>query len=272
MIPRPDGAMTPRPDGAMGTSAGTIAITMAGAGQRFVDAGYDRPKYEIVAGGRPLFDWSMLALRAFFDAGWSAAFATRRELDSTAFIDARCTALGIARGAVVEIDGVTDGQATTASILARTAPPDRPFLVFNIDTFVAPGAMRPDRIAPGSVGWVPCFPGPGDGWSFARTDGADRVVELREKVRISPHATVGLYWFDSAARFLTTYDRFFAAGGGLERGERYIAPMYNALIAQGALVTMATLALDDVGMLGTPEQVDRFRSDPPAGARAYCVG
>ncbi|WP_200885069.1 glycosyltransferase family 2 protein [Croceibacterium mercuriale] len=247
---------------------GTIAVTMAGLGSRFSKAGYTRPKYEIEVLGRPLFDWSMLALEAFREAGWRFTFATRREEDARPFLTARCQALGITMGEIIELDGVTDGQATTALLLAERSAADAPFAVFNIDTFVAPRAMAPAQIPAGSAGWVPCFPGPGDGWSFCRTDADGRVVELREKVRISPHATVGLYWFASAGEYIALYRRFFSDGRGAEKGERYIAPMYNQLIAEGALVTMGTLALEDVGMLGTPDQVEGFCDAPPPAAAA----
>jgi hypothetical protein len=249
------------------TTPGTLAITMAGLGSRFTDAGYRVPKYEIVVGGRPLFDWSMLGLCAFRDAGWTFNFAVRREQAALGFLKSRCQMLGITLGSVVELDGMTDGQATTARHLAEDSAGSAPFAVFNIDTFVAPGAMAPGMVPAGAQGWVPCFPGPGDGWSFARVDDAGRIVELREKVRISPHATVGLYWFGSAAAYLDLYRDFFAAGAGVERGERYIAPMYNRLIGQGATVALSVLPLDAVGMLGTPEQVRSFERDPPAGAR-----
>jgi hypothetical protein len=248
------------------TVPGTVAITMAGLGSRFTKAGYDRPKYEIEVLGRPLFDWSMLALDAFRQGGWRFAFATRAEENAGPFLRQRCAALGITMGDVVELDGVTDGQATTALLLARRGAPDAPFAVFNIDTFVAPGAMAPEQVPPGSAGWVPCFPGPGDGWSFCRTDADGRVLELREKIRISPHATVGLYWFASAAEYIALYDRYFADGRGTEKGERYIAPMYNQLIAEGLLVTTGSLSLDQVGMLGTPEQVAGFAAAPPPAA------
>lgn len=242
---------------------GTVAVTMAGLGSRFIKAGYTRPKYEIEVLGRPLFDWSMLSLDAFREAGWRFNFASRAEEKARPFLEARCAALGIAMGEVVELDAVTDGQATTAMILARHSAEDAPLAVFNIDTFVAPRAMRPDVIPPDAAGWVPCFPGPGDGWSFCRCDETGRVLELREKVRISPYATVGLYWFSSAKDYQRLYDRFFADGQGSEKGERYIAPMYNQLIADGGLVAMASLGIDDVGMLGTPEQVEGFRANPP---------
>ena len=249
------------------TGVGVVGVTMAGFGSRFAAAGYTEPKYRIAALGRPLFDWSMLGLSAFRDAGWRFSFAVRRADAAAGFIRARCAGLGIAVGAVVELDAATDGQATTALMLAERSPA-LPFAVFNIDTFVRPGAMDPLAVPAGCEGWIPCFPGPGDGWSFARTDGSDRVLELREKVRIGPHATVGLYWFGSGALFADSYRTYFGAGGREEKGERYVAPLYNQLIAEGRAVRIASLGLDEVGMLGTPAQVAAFVADPPASALA----
>jgi hypothetical protein len=42
--------------------------------------------------------------------------------------------------------------------------------------------------------------------------------------------------------------------------------MYNQLIDDGALVTMTEVDLEDVGMLGTPEQVADFLKTPPLSA------
>jgi hypothetical protein len=246
----------------MSVVRGTVAITMAGMGSRFIKAGFLQPKYEIVALGRPLFDWSMSALSAFQKERWSFMFATRRETQAIPFITERSGALSIVMGDIVELDAVTDGQATTALLLAERADPEAPFLVFNIDTYVRPNAMRPDQVPLGADGWVPCFPGPGDAWSFARIDETGRALELREKKRISPHATVGAYWFSSAALYIDLYRDFFG-GGGEEMGERYIAPMYNRLIETGRLVHVSLLEMDDVGMLGTPEQVEAFIGNPP---------
>ncbi|MEO0678803.1 MAG: glycosyltransferase family 2 protein [Pseudomonadota bacterium] len=251
--------------------SGTLAITMAGLGSRFAKAGYDRPKYEVDALGRPLFDWSMLSLEAFRAAGWRFAFAVRGELGATDYIPTRLGALGIAEAEVATIEEMTDGQATTALLLARSAPQDAPFAIYNIDTFVAPRAMAPPS-PQDCAGWIPCFPAPGDGWSFARLDARGDVVELREKRRISDHATVGLYWFDSARRYVEAYHAYYGVAGREEKGERYVAPLYNQLIADGATVRISQVRLDDVGMLGTPDQVDAFIADPPEAARRLALG
>lgn len=249
---------------------GTMAITMAGRGSRFAKAGFDVPKYEIEALGRPLFDWSMLSLEAFREAGWHFRFAVREGLGAEAFIARRAEVLGLGDFAVVSLDTVTDGQATTAMALAEDAPGDAPFAVYNIDTFVAPGAMVPPASGD-CAGWIPCFPAPGEGWSFARTDAIGNVTELREKQRISDHATVGLYWFDCAARYVDAYRSYYGVRGREEKGERYVAPLYNHLIAEGARVRILELALEDTGMLGTPEQVAAFAETPPAAALSHAL-
>lgn len=253
------------------SSAGTMAITMAGFGRRFAKAGYTCPKYELMALDRPLFDWSMAGLRAFLDAGWSLHLAARSGEGAKEFISSRTNALGLRVDDILELDHPTDGQATTAFKLAKRAPPDLPFAVFNIDTFVAPGAMIPDQIPKDAAGWVPCFEAPGDGWSFASVENGDRIVELREKQRISPFATIGFYWFRSAALYCEIYERFFVDTCGMEKGERYIAPMYNDLIAVGDPVYMARIPFERIGALGTPEQVAAFQEAPPPAARALAA-
>jgi len=246
---------------------GIIGVTMAGFGSRFAAAGYTQPKYRIEALDIPLFDWSMMALRGFKDAGWRFSFAVRAADGSAGFIRQRCSHLGIQVEHILELDAPTDGQATTALLLAQAGAPDLPFAIFNIDTFVRPDAMLPSLVPDGCDGWVPCFPGPGDGWSFARLDEAGRVVELREKVRISPYATVGLYWFRSALLYAEVYTAYYGVGGREEKGERYVAPLYNQVIAQGGDVRIAQLDLGDVGMLGTPAQVEQFMHSPPPAAQ-----
>lgn len=244
----------------------TVAITMAGRGQRFRDAGYEVPKYEIEVHGRTLFRWALDSLTSWIDDGARFVFLARAEDSAGDFISRECGAAGIASHEVIELPGTTDGQATTA-LLARDAVHDvaAPFLVYNIDTHVRPGAMRADRAR--GAGWIPVFPGEGDAWSFAAADSHGRVTEMREKVRISPHATVGAYWFGSFELYADLYERHWSDPSA-ERaaGERYIAPMYTTLVESGADVWIEQLDLDDVVPLGTPAEVDSFAAAAAPGA------
>ncbi|ASG24261.1 glycosyltransferase family 2 protein [Nitrospirillum viridazoti] len=249
----------------MSTAApATVIITMAGMGQRFRDAGYTVPKYRIEAHGRTLFAWSMLSLRSFIEAGSPFIFVALRQDGAEDFIREQAAALGIRDVSLVELDALTDGQATSA-LAARdaVAHPDRPMLVYNIDTHVDPAHLPADAVR--GDGWVPCFPGPGAAWSFARADEDGRIVELREKERISDDATVGLYWFSSFTLYARSYAEFFANPANMAKGEKYIAPLYNHLIRAGLPVYLHRMPFAAVVPLGTPAEVARFlAATPPA--------
>lgn len=94
--------------------ATNIVITMAGRGSRFYEAGYTVPKYEIIAHGKSLFDWSLLSLRNFITPDSRIFFVTLNSNSSADYIRSRCTVLGIQDYQVLELSAVTDGQATTA--------------------------------------------------------------------------------------------------------------------------------------------------------------
>ncbi|MEE3624272.1 glycosyltransferase family 2 protein [Nitrospirillum sp. BR 11752] len=242
----------------------TVIITMAGMGQRFRDAGYTVPKYRIEAHGRTLFAWSMLSLRSFIEAGSPFIFVALRQDRAEDFIREQAAVLGIQDVALVELDALTDGQATSAlSARDAVAHPDRPMLVYNIDTHVDPAHLPADAVR--GDGWVPCFPGPGAAWSFARADGTGRIQELREKERISDDATVGLYWFSSFTLYARSYAEFFANPANMAKGEKYIAPLYNHLIRAGQPVYLHRMPVEAVVPLGTPAEVARFQeATPPA--------
>jgi dTDP-glucose pyrophosphorylase len=232
-------------------------VTMAGLGQRFRDAGYQCPKYQITVRGRPLFAWSMESLRQFIEASAHFVFVTLARDGAGAFIEEHAALLGIRRYDTVELESLTDGQATSA-LVALDAVPDHagPVFVYNIDTHVNP-AFLPASAVRGD-GWIPCFPGEGSGWSFARADESGRVSEVREKQRISAHATLGLYWFSSSSLYRLAYERLYRDDRPAEAGERYIAPMYNELIALGHPVYIHEVRASAVVPLGTPREVDSF--------------
>jgi hypothetical protein len=136
--------------------------------------------------------------------------------------------------------------------------------VYNIDTYIRPDALTPDAIASGSDGWIPCFRVPGEHWSFVGTGLDGWACEVAEKKRISENASVGLYWFRDAGEYVHAYDKFFAQGNGLVKGERYIAPLYAQLIAEGKKISIADLPVADVHVLGTPAELQVFLDKDPA--------
>jgi NDP-sugar pyrophosphorylase family protein len=243
-----------------------VVITMAGAGKRFRDAGYTCPKYCIEVHGKTLFSWAMLSLASFIKEGAVFTFICRSEDSAESFIETESRNLGIHQYSVLQLKNQTDGQATTA-LLAEPALENHalPFLIYNIDTFVHPDAIDAAQVR--GDGWIPCFPGKGDGWSFAKTDSSGKVLELREKLRISPHATIGLYWFSSFHLYKSAYQAYYSDASRMEKGEKYVAPLYNQIIGSSHDVFIHEVPLDMVIPLGTPQEVDYFRQrgEIPAG-------
>ena len=239
----------------------SVIVTMAGLGSRFRAAGYTVPKYRVEVHGRTLFAWSMESLRRFWDRGASAVFVALADDSAGPFIAGQAAELGIGDHRLIELAELTDGQATSALLGLDGVDDAAPLVVYNIDTFVEPQTLDPGDLR--DDGWIPCFPGAGDAWSFVRAEDDGRVLEVREKVRISPHATVGLYAFGSAGLYRATYEEFYADPANVERGERYIAPMYTHMVRAGRRLWMSGVPANAVHPLGTPGEVESFASAPP---------
>lgn len=233
----------------------TAIITMAGFGTRFRKAGYNIPKYMIEARDRTLFDWSMESLDGLRDCIGKYMFVVRSEDHSADFIREHCDIDGLSPIEIVELDSPTDGQATTCLMAISKCSADSPILVYNIDTYVEAGQMKCSSFR--GDGCIPCFKASGDHWSFARTDKSGRVLEVKEKVRISDNCSIGAYYFSSAKLYKTAFAAYYTSSQSVE-GERYIAPMYQWMIDAGYDVEVTQLDSDSVHVLGTPEELNQF--------------
>ena len=234
----------------------TVIITMAGLGSRFRKAGYKVPKYMIEAKGKTLFAWSMDSLLDYNPHVLKYVFVVRREDNSSEFIREKCKLYSLENVEIVEIDYLTDGQATTCMLAMPYCEKDAPMLVYNIDTYVEPYEMKYADIS--GEGHIPCFHADGDHWSFVRLDDEGKVVEVREKKRISDNCTLGAYYFSSAELFQRLYEEYYMDGTRLERNEKYIAPLYNYMIEKGMEVTISIVPAEKVHVLGTPEELRQF--------------
>ena len=236
-----------------------IIITMAGLGSRFQKAGYKKPKFMIEVKGKTLFEWSMLSLTAFNDLqNVKYIFITRKETNSSDFIRKQMQKFGIRNIDIIEIDKVTDGQATTAMLAKPYWNADEEMIIYNIDTYVEPGTIKYSDIS--GDGFIPCFNAPGDHWSFVKLDQNGNAIEVREKQRISDNCTIGLYYFKSCYLYEKLYNDYYSNNTNLEKGEKYIAPLYNYMIKKGLPVRISVLPAETVHVLGTPEEVEIFKN------------
>jgi len=234
----------------------TVVITMAGLGSRFRKAGYQVPKYQIMAHDKTLFEWSMESLKGYENPKNEYFFVVRKEDEAKSFIEETCKKMGILNVHIIEIDYLTDGQATTAMLAAKDWDKESALMIYNIDTYVEAYEMKEDQIQ--GDGFIPCFHAPGDHWSFVSLDESGKAVEVREKVRISDNCTLGAYYFKSCELYETMYQEYYSSEEKLEKGEKYVAPLYNYMISKGMDVRISIVDFDKVHVLGTPEELNVF--------------
>ena len=234
-----------------------IVITMAGFGTRFKQAGYTMPKYQIEAHGKTLFEWSMLSLDGYRQDGNRYIFIVRREDNAVEFISQQCNKLEFPDFFILELNNPTDGQATTTMLAKSYWVQDAPLMIYNIDTFVEPGEMTLADIR--GDGFIPCFHADGDHWSFVELGAGGKAVQVSEKRRISDNCTLGAYYFKSCTLYDELYTEYYKDKLNIEKGEKYVAPLYNALIKRGGNIYISIIDSAKVHVLGTPEELNRFK-------------
>ena len=237
----------------------TIIITMAGVGSRFKRAGYNVPKYMIEVKGKTLFEWSMDSLLGYNENTEKYIFIVRKEDNSKKFIEDQCRKYKINDFQIIEIDKLTDGQATTAMLAIPYCDKEKSIMIYNIDTYVEPYEMKYEDIS--GDGYIPCFHAPGDHWSFAKLDEKGNVTEVREKERISDNCTLGAYYFSSAQLYEKIYNEYYFNDSNLEKNEKYIAPLYNYMIQKNMKIRISIIDANKVHVLGTPEEVKKFENE-----------
>lgn len=231
-------------------------ITMAGLGSRFKKAGYSCPKYMIEAKGKTLFEWSMDSMMDYNEFVSKYIFVVRREDNAKQFILEKCLQYNIKKIEVIEIDYLTDGQATTCYLALPYCNDEESIMIYNIDTYIEPYQLKYKDIK--GDGYIPCFNEQGDHWSFVRTNENGNVIEIREKKRISNNCTLGAYYFSSAKLYKKLYDEYYKDGNNMEKNEKYIAPLYNYMVQLGMNVTMSIVDRKKVHVLGTPDELNAF--------------
>jgi dTDP-glucose pyrophosphorylase len=235
----------------------TIVIPMAGRGQRFIDQGHSIPKFCLEAHGKTLLEWSVDSLP--LDLAHRVVFVALREHDEQFGVRAmvrRCYGHRVSLSFVL-LDAVTRGQAETVMRAEPFIAASEPLLIFNIDTMFRSPTLRRNLAREDVDGVLGCFRSRGARFSFAVTDEQGWVTRVTEKEPISEYALTGLYHFRKGGDFLDSA-RAAILSRQLSKGEFYIAPLYNTLIARGARLVLDAAPVHHV--LGTPEEYRTFRA------------
>lgn len=232
-----------------------FVIPMAGRGKRFSDVGYSKPKPLIEVRGKTLLQWSVdslpmaLCTRLIF----VILMEHEREYNISEYI--RQWYKDACDIHFVFVSEVTRGQAETVLKAAHVIIPDKPLLIYNIDTYFRSETLENLLCRDDIDGVLGAFIDDSTRFSYARIGDDGFVSEVAEKMPISKNALTGLYHFSRGYDFLKVADEVIKKNDKT-KGEFYVAPMYNKLIAEGKKFILDFCSQHAI--LGTPHELKLF--------------
>lgn len=232
-----------------------IVIPMAGAGSRFADAGYTKPKPFIDVYGTTMIERVLdnlkldnaryiLIARDEHLASEKASFEHLQEKYN-------CE--------ILTVDKLTEGAACTILLSSWLINNDEPLLLANSDQIVEMdvGDFINDSIERKLDGSILTFHANHPKWSYAKISSNGHLVELREKEVISEHATVGLYYYQRGRDFVNSAIQMIANNDRVNN-EFYTAPAYNYAVEKGLTIGIYGIEESQMYGLGTPEDLEVY--------------
>ncbi len=231
-----------------------VIVPMAGRGARFASQGLNIPKPLIPIHKRPMMAWALDSLRELHFS--KLIFVVLQEHETTFGMTSLLRNLAGTETQIVIIPTVTEGQLCTVLAAKEMIDTDEDILIASADTFIRSDLQKDIANRESSCrGLISVANLPGDRWSFARTNENGYVVEVAEKVRISDHASTGLYYFASGREFVSVAEEMIA-NHEKTRGEYYVIPVYQKYIQRGWQVKLSFA--DEMWDMGTPEALAVF--------------
>jgi dTDP-glucose pyrophosphorylase len=235
-----------------------IVIPMAGAGIRFIKAGFKNPKPFInvlnkfmifhvidninIPGAKYIFLCQKDHLKNF----------------GSDFVDQIRKRTFIKDFEIIGIEGLTDGAACTVLKAKEFIDNRDELLIVNSDQLVGSSDIinsvlmfEKNKLD----GGILCFFNKSIKWSYVNINDDRLITRVAEKQVISEHATVGIYYFKHGADFVSCAENMVSKNDRIN-GEFYVAPVYNYMILENK--KLGPYFINEMQGLGTPEDLEVF--------------
>lgn len=235
-----------------------IVIPMAGFGSRFSNAGYVDPKPLISVHGIPMIQLVINNLRPNCDHRF--IFICQESHVTNYSLDEKLK-LWSPDCAIIKINGVTDGAACTVLKSKHLINNSDPVMIANSDQYIDYPINNYLELANDDKndGFIMTMTANDPKWSYVGLDVNNCVTRVVEKQVISNEATVGIYNYKHGSDFVAAAEQMISNDERVN-GEFYVAPTYNALIAQGRRIGVCNVGAELSGMygLGIPSDLNAF--------------
>jgi NDP-sugar pyrophosphorylase family protein len=243
-----------------------IIIPMAGAGQRFVDAGYKDPKPLIKVGGKPIVEY---VLNMYDRERDDFIFVCNEEHLKSTDMDSTLKGL-VANAIVVSMPEHKLGPVYTVLAMEPLIDDDAPVIisycdnpvVWDYDQFKAYVDVNDvDGCIVSHTGFHPHTLS-SNMFAYSKTDKHNRVSEIKEKSsytddRFQEHASSGVYYF-KRGDLVKVYFHQAIKENVSHNGEFYVTLVFNLLIRDG--LSVYSYLNDTVLAFGTPAEVENFEA------------
>lgn len=220
-----------------------VLIPMAGEGQRFREAGYDKPKPFIQVGDKKMVELVIDNITPT-NVG-SIVLVTRTHHNCKQELAETNHELTI-----VELDNPTEGSLQTI-LHAEQFIEGRGLVLANCDQKIIFDVNDFINKCKDLDGGLITFPSSNKHHSYVTVDDEDIITSIIEKEVISNIAVAGVYYFKNASDFLTA-SKSVIEGDIRQKGEFYVSSAIALMIEKGS-----RLGIYDAQsiMLGTPEEL-----------------
>jgi len=229
-----------------------ILIPMAGAGKRFIDAGYIFPKPLIEINNKPMIQWVIesLNLKANY------IFIIQKEHQKKYNIKSVLNVLQ-PNCKIIELDHVTEGAACTTLLAKKYINNSDPLIIANSDQYIKWNSSRAiyDFNSKKLDGAILTFEAIHPKWSYAKCDEKGFVTEVAEKKVISKNATVGVYYWKHGSDYVRSAEKMIKKNIRVNN-EFYVCPVYNEFLLEKKKVKIYNV--EEMQGLGTPEDLNNF--------------
>lgn len=238
-----------------------VLIPCAGRGSRFQEAGYTFPKPLIEVNGVPMIE---LVVNNLNLDGHHIFLVQEEHYLKYHLADFFPNIVSKQdRVTTIIVDTVMEGAARHALFAKDLINNDTPLIIANSDQYVEWDSadfldyMEKQNADGGIVTFFATHPK----WSFAKIDPITFYVsEVAEKIPISTHATVGIYYWRKGSDFVK-YAEQMMKKDIRTNGEFYICPVFNEAIQDGKLIVQYNVK--HMWGLGTPEDLTTFLTSGP---------
>lgn len=222
-----------------------IIIPAAGLGKRFSSSPFNVPKPIISWAGKPMLTH---VIDNFLDDNVTIFIVKQKNVD---FV------YNHSRVKITDIDYVTDGPATTASLV--NIDKEKPLIITNCDQIIKDWNYKNfNSFCANYDAVLGCFFSFKQHNSYVQINDDLLVTNVKEKEVISNIATNGLHYWKKAKYFLDSYSEM-KQNKDSYKNEYYVAPTYNYLIKKNYKV--GVYMFNQHFPVGTPEDLQRYLAD-----------